>query len=147
MLTGRVATALESALFASLLILFHRLTEAKAFTIHLKDLTVVREAVQQSGRHAFALKNLAPIAERQIARQQQAAAFVAVGEHLEQQLCSAATERQVTQFIHDQQISAIQLSQKTIQQVRLLLLFEQVHESRSREETDRVSLATRSSSE
>ena len=137
----------RSVRFASLLVLFHRLTEAKAFTIHLKDFTVVRQAVQQSGRHAFALKDLAPVAERQIARQQQAAAFIAVGKNLKQQFCTAATERQVTQLVHDQQISAIQLSQKAVEQVRLLLLFEQVHESRSREEADRVSLATRSGGE
>ena len=144
MLTGTSTGRQRSALFASLLVLFHRLTEAKAFTIHLKDFTVVSQAVQQSGRHAFALKDLTPVAERQIARQQQAAAFVAVGKNLKQQLCTAATERQISEFIHDQQIGAIQLSQKAIEQVRLLLLFEQVHESRGREEADRVSLATRS---
>jgi len=85
---------------------------------------VVRQAVQQSGRHAFALKDLTPVAKRQIACQQQAAAFVAVGEDLKQQFCSAATERQVSKFIHDQQIRAIQLRQKAIEQVRLLLLFQ-----------------------
>ena len=141
-LAGTSAGPQRSILFASLLVLFHRLAEAKAFTIHLKDFTVVSQAVQQSGRHAFALKDLTPVAERQIAGQQQAAAFVAVREDLKQQLRTAATERQITQFIHDQQIGAIQLSQKAIQQVRLLLFFEQVHESRGRVEADLVSLAT-----
>lgn len=105
---------------------------------------MVRQAIQQSGCHAFALKDLPPVAERQIARQQQAPSFVAVGKNLKQQLCTAATERQVAQLIHDQQISAIQLSEKTVEQVRLLLLFEQIDESRSREEADLVPLATRS---
>ena len=147
MLAGTAAVRQRSALSASLLVLFHRLAEAKAFTIHLKDFAVVRQTVQQSGRHAFALKDLAPVAERQIARQQQAAAFIAVGKNLKQQFCTAATERQVTQLVHDQQISAIQLSQKAVEEVRLLLLFEQVDESRSRKEADLVSLATRSSGE
>lgn len=147
LLAGRSARHHRSVRLASLLVLFHRLTEAKAFTIHLKDFAVVRKAVQQSGCHAFALKDLPPVAERQIARQQQAAAFVAIGENLKQQFCSAATKRQVTQFVHDQQISAIQLSQKAVEQVRLLLLFEQVDESCSREEADLVSLATRSGGE
>ena len=105
---------------------------------------MVRQAVQQGRCHAFALKDLAPVAERQVAGQQQTAAFVAICENLKQQLCTAAAERQVSEFIHDQQIGAIQLSQKAIKQVRLLLLFEQVDQSRSRKETDRVSLATRS---
>ena len=105
---------------------------------------MVRQAVQQSRCHAFALEDLAPVTERKVAGEQQAAAFVAIGEDLKQQLRTAAAERQVSQFIHDQQIGTIQLGQKAIKQVRLLLLFEQVHQSRSREETDRVSLATRS---
>ena len=146
-LTCTSAGRQRSALLASLPVLFHRLTEAKAFTIHLKDFTVVRQAIQQGGRHAFALKDLPPVAERQIARQQQAAAFVAVGENLKQQLCTATTERQVTQLVHDQQISAIQLSQKAIEQVCFLLLFKQVHECRGCEEADLVSLATRSGGE
>ena len=108
---------------------------------------MVRQAVQQRGRHAFALEDLTPVAECQIAGQQQTAAFVAVCEHLKQQFCSAATERQISEFIHDQQIRAIQLSQKAIEQIRLLLLFEQVYESRGREEADRVSLATGSGGE
>ncbi len=108
---------------------------------------MVRQAVQQGRCHAFALEDLTPVAERQVAGQQQAAAFVAVGENLKQQLCAAAAERQVSEFIHDQQIRAIQLRQKTIEQVRLLLLFEQVHQSRGGEEADRVTLATRGGGE
>ncbi len=79
--------------------------------------------------------------------QEQAPAFIAIGEDLKQQLCTAAAERQVAEFIHDQQIRAIRLRQKAIEQVRLLLLFEQVHQSRGSEEADRVSLATRSGGE
>ena len=105
---------------------------------------MVRQAVQEGRCHAFALEDLAPVAERQVAGQEQAAAFIAVSKDLKQQLRTAATERQVSQFIHDQQIRAVQLRQISIKQVRLLLLFEQIHQSGSSEETDRVSLATRS---
>lgn len=127
---------------ARLLLLFHRLTEAKAFTIHLKDFAVMSQPIQKSGRHAFALENLAPVAERKVACQQKAAAFVTIGEDLKQQFRAAPTERQVPQFVHDQQIRAIQLRQISIQQIRLLLLFEQIHQSRRREESYRVSLST-----
>ena len=108
---------------------------------------MVPQAVQQGCCHAFALENLTPVAERQVAGQQQAAAFIAICENLKQQLCTTAAERQVSEFIHDQQIRAIQLRQKAIEQVRLLLLFEQVHQSSGGEETDRVSLSTRSGGE
>ena len=61
----------------------HRLSKAIAFTIHLEDLAMVSQSVQQCGRHAFALEDLAPVAEREVAGDQQALAFVAVGEDLE----------------------------------------------------------------
>lgn len=108
---------------------------------------MVRQAVQQRCGHAFALEDLPPIAERQVAGQQQAAAFIAIGEDLKQQLGSAMAERQVSEFIHDQQIGAIKLCQISIKQVCLLLLLEQIHQCCSGEETDRVSLATRSGGE
>lgn len=66
-LAGTSACIQRSVVFASLPACFHRLAKAEAFTIHLKDFTMVRQAVQQSGRHAFALKDLPPVAERQIA--------------------------------------------------------------------------------
>lgn len=96
---------------------------------------MMSQPIQQGGRHAFALEDLTPIAERKIARQQQTAAFVTIGENLKQQLRAAAAERQISKFIHDQQIGAIQLRQITIKQIRLLFFFEQIHQSRSREET------------
>src|SRR5262249_39756665 len=65
------------------LLVLHRLPEAKAFAVHLEDLTTVRKPIQEGGRHALALEHLAPFAERQVARDQQAAPLVAVGEHLE----------------------------------------------------------------
>ena len=45
---------------ARLFLLFHRLAEAKAFTIHLNDFTVVRQAVQQGRCHVFALEDQSP---------------------------------------------------------------------------------------
>ena len=66
-------------------LLFHRLAEAVAFAVHLEDMTMMRQTVQQSGRHPFALEDLDPFAKRQITGDQQTASFVAIGEHLKQQ--------------------------------------------------------------
>ena len=52
----------------------------------------MRQSIQQGRCHAFALEDLAPVAERKVARQQQTAAFVAISENLKQQLRTAATE-------------------------------------------------------
>ncbi len=95
---------------------------------------MVREPVQQGGGHAFALEDLVPVAEREIAGDQQAAAFVAVGEHLEQQLGSGAAERQVAEFIDDQQVNPVELLQQRVQSELLLCFFELVHQSRRCEE-------------
>ena len=56
------------------------------------------QTVQQSRCHPFALKNLPPFAEGQVARDQQAPPLVTFGEHLEEQLGAGATERQIAQY-------------------------------------------------
>ncbi|APZ91563.1 hypothetical protein Fuma_01152 [Fuerstiella marisgermanici] len=53
---------------------------------------MVSQPIEQRGRHAFSLEDLAPVAEGKVAGDQQAAAFVAVGKYLEQQLRAGATE-------------------------------------------------------
>ena len=58
-----------------LLLLFHRLAEVKAITIHPKDFTVVRQAVRQGRCHMFALDDLAHAPQHQITCQQQTAPF------------------------------------------------------------------------
>lgn len=81
-----------SGLFARLPLFFHRLFEAEAFAIHLEDMAMVGESIQQGCGHAFALEDLIPVAEGQVAGNQQAAAFVSIGKDLEEQFGSRATE-------------------------------------------------------
>ena len=57
----------------------HRLPEAVALAIHLENGTVVGQAVQESRGHALALEDLAPFAEGEVARHQEAPSFVSVG--------------------------------------------------------------------
>lgn len=66
--------------FAKLLVLSHRPAEAKVFTIDLKDFTMVRQSIQQGRCPAFALEDLAPVAERQVAGQQKTATFVHIAQ-------------------------------------------------------------------
>ena len=94
------AAAGRSSFAWLLLLVLHRLPEAKAFAIHLEDVAAVRQAVEQRCRHAFPLEHLAPLAERQVARQQQAPPLVAFREHLEQQFRPRLAERQVAQFVN-----------------------------------------------
>jgi hypothetical protein len=104
----------------------HGLAEAVALAVHLEDFTAMGQTIQQCRRHPITLEDTPPLAERQVARHQDAASLVPIREHLEQQLGTTATERQVTQFVDDQQIDPIQLSQHSIQTM-LLLRFLQLH--------------------
>ena len=56
------------------LLRFHRLAEPIALTIHLENVAMVGEAVQECRGHPLSLEDLVPLAERQIARHQDAAA-------------------------------------------------------------------------
>ena len=81
------------------LLVLHRLAEAEAFAVHLENLAAMGQAVEQRRGHAIALEDLAPFAERQVARHEQAAAFVAVGEHLEEQFGAGPAKPEVSKLI------------------------------------------------
>ena len=44
---------------------FHRLAEPITFAIHLNDLALVRQVIEQCGRHPLARNDRAPFAKRQ----------------------------------------------------------------------------------
>ena len=70
----------------------HGFTEAVAFSVHLEDMAAMRQAVQQGRGHAFTLEDLPPIAEGQVAGDQQAGTLVTIGEDLEEQLGARTAE-------------------------------------------------------
>lgn len=82
------------------------------------------------------MKDLSPVAECQVAGQQQATAFVAISEHLEEQLGAATAERAVSQLVTNQQLDMVQLPQQAVQLVLLLLLFKEIDQGRGREITN-----------
>src|SRR5512147_1977226 len=116
------------------LLRLHRLAEPIALAIHLEDVAVVAEPVEQSRGHPLPLEHLAPLAERQVARQQDAAALVAVGEHPEPQLDAAPTHRDVAQLVADQQVRPVELAEEPVERVLLLLRLQLVDQARRREE-------------
>ena len=129
------------------LLRFHRLAKAVALAIHLENLRVVGQAVQQRRRHPLALEDLVPLAEGEIARHQDAASLVAVGEHSEQELDAASAHRDVSQLVTDQQVGPIELGEEAVQRVLLLLLFQAAHQLGRREEADPQARSTRGKSE
>src|SRR4051794_38916400 len=104
----------------------HRLSEAVALAVHLEDLRVVGQTVQERRRHPLALEDLVPLAEGQVARYQDAATLVAIGEDSEQEFDPSAAHRDVSQLVADQQVGPVELRQEAIKCVLLLLLLESI---------------------
>ena len=65
---------------------FFALVEPIAVAVHLQDMDMVCEAVQQGSCQALRAEHLGPLIEGKIAGQQGGAAFVTLAEHLEQEL-------------------------------------------------------------
>lgn len=106
-------------------------------------MAAVREAIEQRRGHAFTLEDLAPLAKGEVAGDQDAAALVAVGEDLEEQLGSRAAEAQIAQLVDDQEIGLVELGQQAVQAVLLLRFLQRRHQCRGGEEADPLVLPTR----
>ena len=105
---------------------------------------MMSQAVQQGRCHPFSLEHLVPFAEGQVAGDQQAAPFVAISEHLEQQFGTRSAERKIAEFVADQQVRLIQASQVTIEPVLFLRFFQAIDERGRSEEPDASPLPTSS---
>ncbi len=82
------------------------LFEAEAVAVHLEDVDVVGEAVEQCAGEALRTKDLGPLGEGQVAGEHGRAALVALAEHLEEQLGSGLRQRHEAEFVDDEQLIA-----------------------------------------
>ena len=103
-------------------------------------MAAMRQAVQQRGRHSFALKYLIPFGKPEIAGNQQAGSFIAVCKDLEQKLRATTAEGDIAQLIADQQVSLVQLRQQFLQLILFLGLLQAVDQIGGGEEADTSSL-------
>ena len=83
--------------------------EAVALAVHLQDVHVVGEPVQQRSGEAFRAEDFGPLVERQIGGHQDGAPLVALGEDLEEQFRPGAGQGHEAQLVDDQQVEAGQL--------------------------------------
>ena len=77
--------------------------------VHLQDMDVVGEPVQQRAGEAFRSEHLGPLVERQVGGDQDGAALVALPEDLEEQFRSGGGQGDEAQFVDDQQAEAGQI--------------------------------------
>lgn len=94
------------------------------------------QPVQQRRRHPFALEDLAPLTEGQVAGDQQTGPFIPIGEDLEQEFGAGSAEGQIAQLVTDEQIYPVELVQEAIELVLLLGFLQACHQSRRRVEPD-----------
>jgi hypothetical protein len=71
-------------------------SEPEAVAVHLEDMDVMREAVEERAGEPLGAEHGRPLVERQIARDQRAASLVPLAKDLEQQLGPGRGERYLT---------------------------------------------------
>ena len=80
------------------------LVEPVAVTVHLEDVDVVGEAIEERAGEALGAEHLGPFVEGQIGGDQGRAPLVALAEHLEQQLGAGLRQRHEAEFVDDQKL-------------------------------------------
>ena len=83
--------------------------ETVAVAVHLQDVDVMGEPVQQGSSQAFRAEDLGPLIEGQVGGDQDGAPLVALAEDLEEEFCAGGGEGHEALFIDDQQAEAGQL--------------------------------------
>ena len=86
------------------------MSEPEAVAVHLEDMDMVGEAVEECAGQPLRAEHARPLVEWQIAGDQRTAALVALAENLEQQFGPGWRERHVAEFVDDQQLVSSELT-------------------------------------
>ena len=116
------------------------LIEPIAVAVHLEDIDVMGEAVEERAGQAFEAEHLGPFVEWQVGGDQGGAAFIALAEHLEQQLGAGLGQRHEAEFVDDQKLVGGELSLEPQQLLVIARLDELVDQGGGGDEADRGAL-------
>jgi hypothetical protein len=83
--------------------------EAPAIVASLDDVAVVGQPIEHGGCHFGVAEHLRPIGEGEVGGDQQRGVFVEFADQVEQQLAARLAERQIAEFVDDDEIVAQQL--------------------------------------
>jgi hypothetical protein len=100
--------------------------EAPAGIAGLDDVAVVCQAIEHGGGHLGVAEHLGPIGEGEIGGDQQRGVFVELADQVEQQLAAGLAEREIAQFVDDDEIVAQQVLGHTTAATGGLFLLELV---------------------
>jgi len=80
--------------------------EAPAFIAGLDDLAVMRQSVEQCGRHLRVAEHGGPFPEGQVCRHDDRGALVKAADQVEQELAAGLGEGEIAEFVQDQEVEA-----------------------------------------
>ena len=100
--------------------------ESPAGISGLDDVAVVRQPIEHGGCHFGVAENLRPIGKGEIGGDQQRRVLIELADQVEQQLAASLAERQVAEFVDDDEIIAQQLLGQAAASAGGLLLLELV---------------------
>ena len=114
--------------------------EPVAVAVHLEDVDVVGQPVEQRAGQALGAEHGCPLVERQVAGDDGGAALVSLGEHLEQQLGAGLRQRHVAELVDDQQLVGGELALQAQQPLLVAGLDQLVDQGGGGGEADRQAL-------
>ena len=83
--------------------------QPEAFAVHLEDVNMMGEPVEQSAGEAFGTKDRGPFIKGQIAGDQGGTALVTLTEHFKQELRAHSGEGHITEFVDDQELHGVEM--------------------------------------
>ena len=113
------------------------LSQAIAFAVHLEDVDVVGQPVEERPGQALGAEGFRPFIEGQVARDQRGSALVALRDQFKEQLGPSFGERDEAQFVDDQQLGVGHLFLDPQQATLVARLHQFVDQGRGGGEADR----------
>jgi hypothetical protein len=108
--------------------------EAEAVVSGLQDMAMVREAIEERRRHFGVTEHRGPFAEAEIGGDDDAGSLVKFAEQVEQQGAARGTERQIAEFVEDDEVGVDEAARDLTGLSLGFLLFEGVDQFDGREE-------------
>src|SRR3974390_3648605 len=114
--------------------------EAEAVISGFEDMTAVGETIEQRGRHLWIAEHGCPFAKAEIGRDDDAGALVELAQQMEEQGSAGGAEREIAEFVEDDEVGVGQAPCDLSGLSLKLLLFEGVDELDGGEEPDALSV-------
>src|SRR5277367_6988219 len=114
--------------------------ETEAVVSGFENVAAMGETVEQRGRHLGVAEHGGPLAEAEIGRDDDAGALVELAEQMEQQRAAGGAERQVAEFVEDDEVGIAEPACDLAGLSLVFFLFEGVDKFDGGEEPDALTV-------